>query len=218
MSDSGNFIARWSRLKRRSGASRRQSEPSPESKTGAGIEAMSEAGPEITAAAAATFDLATLPPIESIVAGTDIRPFLQVGVPAELRLVALRGAWAADPTIRDFIGIAENQWNFNDPAGIAGFEPMAEAGVAQGFIGGVSGVLPNAPAAVVAVAALVSPPLDRRFDPPREAHVDQVWLSVPRSAQRADQVSATGRPDVTVRHDPDTHTNRRRGHGSALPK
>jgi hypothetical protein len=141
-----------------------------------------------------------------------------VGVPAELRLVALRGAWAADPTIRDFIGIAENQWNFNDPAGIAGFEPMTEAGVAQGFIGGVPGALLNAPAAVVAIAALVSPPLDRRFDPPREEHVDQVWLSVPRSAERADQVSATGRPDVTVRHDPATQTNRRRGHGSALPK
>jgi Protein of unknown function (DUF3306) len=218
MSDSGNFIARWSRLKRRSGAQPRPSEPPPERKTAAGIEAMAEAGPEITAAAAVTFDLATLPPIESIVAGTDIRPFLQAGVPAELRRVALRGAWAAEPTIRDFIGIAENQWDFNDPTGIVGFEPMAPAGVAQGFIGGVPGALVNAPAAVVAIAALVSPPPDRRFDPPREEHVDQVWLSGPRSAERAAQVSATGRPDVTVRHDPDTQTNRRRDHGSALPK
>jgi Protein of unknown function (DUF3306) len=218
MIDSGNFIARWSRLKRGSGAQPRPSEPSPASKTAAGIGTGSEAGPEITTAAAATVDLSALPPIESIVAGTDIRPFLQAGVPAELRQVALRGAWAAEPTIRDFIGIAENQWDFNDPAGIAGFEPMAAAGVAQGFIGGVPGALVNAPAAVVAIAALVPPPPDRRFDPPREDHVDQVWLSVPRSAERAGQVSATGRPDVTVRHDPDTQTDRRRGHGSALPK
>jgi hypothetical protein len=218
MSDSGNFIARWSRLKRRSGAQPRPSEPSPASKTAAGIEAVSETGPGITTAAAATFDLATLPPIESIVAGTDIRPFLQVGVPAELRQVALRGAWAADPAIRDFIGIAENQWDFNDPAGIAGFEPMAADGVAQGFIAGVPGASVNASAAVGAIAALVPPALDRQFDAPREEHVDQVWLSVSRSAERAGQVSVTGKPDVTVRHDPDTQTNRRRGHGSALPK
>jgi Protein of unknown function (DUF3306) len=224
MSDSGNFIARWSRLKRRSGPRPLPSEPSPASETAAEIEAIPEAGPGTTTAVAPAFDVATLPPIGSIAAGTDIRPFLQVGVPAELTRSALRGAWAADPTIRDFIGIAENQWDFNDSAGILGFAPLSASGVAQGFIGGVPTALVSTPAAVVATSALLPPPPDRQFDPPREEHVDQVWLSGARSVERrpdistAGQVSATGRPDVTVRHDPDTQTIRRRGHGSALPK
>ena len=68
-----------------------------------------------------------LPPIESIGADSDIRPFLAAGVPVELARVALRTAWAADPAIRDFIGIAEGQWDFNDPDGIPGFGPLAAA-------------------------------------------------------------------------------------------
>jgi hypothetical protein len=42
-------------------------------------------------------------------------------VPAELTRAALRRAWTSDPAIRDFIGIAENQWDFNVPTTIPGF-------------------------------------------------------------------------------------------------
>ena len=70
------------------------------------------------------FDLASLPSIETITGDTDIRGFLQSRVPAELTRAALRQAWASDPAIRDFIGIAENQWDFNDPAAMPGFGPL----------------------------------------------------------------------------------------------
>jgi hypothetical protein len=50
---------------------------------------------------------------------------LTSGVPAELTRAALRQAWANDPAIRDFIGIAENQWDFNDPNAIPGFGPLS---------------------------------------------------------------------------------------------
>jgi Protein of unknown function (DUF3306) len=70
------------------------------------------------------FDLASLPSIESIVADTDIGAFLRSEVPAELTRAALRRAWTSDPAIRDFIGIAENQWDFNDPDAIPGFGPL----------------------------------------------------------------------------------------------
>jgi hypothetical protein len=72
----------------------------------------------------AASDPAALPPVESIVADSDIRPYLDAHVPPELTSAALRRAWAADPVIRDFIGIAENQWDFNDHAAIAGFGPL----------------------------------------------------------------------------------------------
>jgi hypothetical protein len=68
--------------------------------------------------------LASLPSIDAIAADTDVRRFLQSGVPAELTRAALRRAWTSDPAIRDFVGIAENQWDFNDPNAIPGFGPL----------------------------------------------------------------------------------------------
>jgi hypothetical protein len=74
--------------------------------------------PEVTASG---FDPATLPPIESIDAQTDITLFVQNGVPEKLRLAALRRAWTVDPAIRDFKGLQENDWNFNDANSTPGF-------------------------------------------------------------------------------------------------
>jgi Protein of unknown function (DUF3306) len=105
MSDDETFLSRWLRLKRESEA----------------------ALPPANAPSTAAFDAASLPPIESIVADSDIRPFLHEAVPAELTRAALRSAWTADPAIRDFVGIAENQWNFNDHACIPGFGPLEAA-------------------------------------------------------------------------------------------
>jgi len=73
---------------------------------------------EVTASG---FDLSTLPTIESIDAQTDITVFLQRGVPDELRPAALRRAWIVTPAIRDFKGLAETDWDFNDPNSIPGF-------------------------------------------------------------------------------------------------
>lgn len=73
------------------------------------------------AASAPAFDPLNLPSIDSIGAQTDISAFLKPGVPSELRLAALRRAWSMDPAIRDFKGLQENDWNFNDPNGIPGF-------------------------------------------------------------------------------------------------
>ena len=72
------------------------------------------------------FDIASLPPIESINALTDVTAFLRQGVPAELTRAALRRVWTADPAIRDFVGLAENAWDFTDPDGDAG---LRSAGV-----------------------------------------------------------------------------------------
>jgi hypothetical protein len=68
-----------------------------------------------------SFNVANLPPIESIGAGTDIRPFLAPGVPADLTRAALRRAWLTDPAIHDFIGLSENSWDFNAQDGVLGF-------------------------------------------------------------------------------------------------
>jgi len=67
------------------------------------------------------FDPATLPPIDSITVNSDIRAFLAPGVPEELTRAALRRVWMTDPAIRDFVGLAENQWDFTKPDGVPGF-------------------------------------------------------------------------------------------------
>ena len=45
-------------------------------------------------------------------------------MPAELTRAALRRAWTADPAIRDFKGLAENDWDFTDPKAMAGFSDL----------------------------------------------------------------------------------------------
>jgi hypothetical protein len=121
MTEPGNFISRWARLKRESGVQRR--EP-PSVEVPADCAETSVAQPQGDATAEKPFDPASLPSIEAITADTDIRAFLQSRVPAGLTRAALQRAWTADPAIRDFIGIAENQWDFNDPSAIPGFGPL----------------------------------------------------------------------------------------------
>ena len=76
-------------------------------------------------------DAANLPPIESIGAASDIRPFLALGVPADLARAALRRAWSTDPAIRDFIGLSENSWDFNAPDGVPGFGSLTTQRLAR---------------------------------------------------------------------------------------
>jgi hypothetical protein len=139
VSERENFIARWSRRKRRASENppgggqpsdlAQRSDPHPTS-----LPSQREAKPldlplaggGITepVARGAAVDLAKLPPIESITAESDIRAFLAPGIPPELTRAALRRAWAGDPRIRDFVGLSENSWDFNSPDAIGGFGPL----------------------------------------------------------------------------------------------
>src|SRR5271168_4420211 len=111
-----DFLQRWSRRKR--AAEYRtpdDADSSPEDKE-ADTNAVAQGEADLPA-----FDPATLPSIESITATSDVRAFLAPGVPEELTRAALRRVWVTDPTIRHFIGIAENQWDFTKPDGVPGF-------------------------------------------------------------------------------------------------
>jgi len=116
MSDE-DFLKRWSRRKR-DVAKAEQAPPLP----------ASDAAPKEPAPAAdkaeVQFDPASLPPLESINALSDVTAFLREGVPAELTRAALRRVWTADPAISGFVGLAENAWDFTDPAAMPGFGPL----------------------------------------------------------------------------------------------
>jgi hypothetical protein len=140
MSEPEHALARWSRLKREAAAQEKAAEKAkagttsdpPSAQTTAAGKRDGEAGaPSGTAGPASTptFDPSDLPPIDAIGVDTDIRAFLQPGVPATLTRAALRRAWTIDPAIRDFIEIAENQWDFNNPTSIPGFGHLASEDV-----------------------------------------------------------------------------------------
>lgn len=130
MNDPENFLSRWSRRKREAADEPEAQTPAPseESKTGASPEAGRNPGQMPSAGAGAEseqpFDLASLPSIESITAKTDIRAFLAPGVPPALTRAALRRVWVADPNIKNFVGLADYDWDFHTPGAIAGFGPL----------------------------------------------------------------------------------------------
>jgi hypothetical protein len=112
-----DFLKRWSRRKRE--VAKAEAELPAEGKP-------AEPQPQLDATRATEpeFDPASLPPIESISALTDVTAFLRAGVPAELTRAALRRVWTADPAIRNFVGLAENAWDFTDPNAMPGFGPL----------------------------------------------------------------------------------------------
>jgi hypothetical protein len=117
-----DFLKRWSRRKRDVAEAEKPAPPA-----GQARDARSPPGDAVSGATKKTdaeFDPATLPPIESITAISDVTAFLRAGVPVELTRAALRRVWTADPAIRDFVGLAENAWDFTDPTAMPGFGPL----------------------------------------------------------------------------------------------
>src|SRR5438132_10014543 len=111
------FLARWSRRKQEAKASATQPADLMH-------DDVQSAAPAAVKDDEVELDLSHLPSIDSITSATDIKAFLRKGIPQELTRAALRRAWSADPAIRDFVGLAENAWDFNDPNAMPGFGPL----------------------------------------------------------------------------------------------
>jgi hypothetical protein len=214
-----NFILRWARMKRRLDTAH---EP------GVAGKSLPSASPEAGADAAATepFELASLPSIESIVADTDIGVFLRSGVPAELTRAALRRAWASDPAIRDFIGIAENQWDFNDPDAIPGFGPLLATDNAPAVLTQVASKLENAPEAFLETPPSLEAPRPSSTDPspsaldhPAEFTPDQPRSADPGGSSLSNEIPNAGPETERARPvEADEPSRKSRRHGSALPR
>ncbi|MEX2129448.1 MAG: DUF3306 domain-containing protein [Xanthobacteraceae bacterium] len=155
MNDPEGFLSRWSRRKRNSAdakpdrpeaANSEESVRADASEVGEQDKAFAtsaEATEKKDEAAEPAFDLSKLPSIESITAETDIRLFLAPGVPPALTRAALRRAWVIDPKIRDFIEMAENQWDFTAP-GVPGFDLSPPTGDVARMVAEIFGDRPAA--------------------------------------------------------------------------
>ena len=141
--DDQSFLSRWSRQKQ-------QAKQPPISPAAATEPAAPPAEPD-----APPIDLEALPKIEDLTAESDISVFLQKGVPDALKQLALRRMWSLDPQIRDFVEVAENQWDFNAVGGIHGlFEELpAGSDVSTWLAQATQSVMSDKPAPLVADAS-----------------------------------------------------------------
>ena len=146
MSERDSLLLRWARLKQAAKAAEETDAAS--ARFDATVEPPATDVP---------FDPTSLPSIESIAADTDVIAFLRAGVPAELTQAALRKVWTSDPAIRDFIGIAENQWDFNDPNAIPGFGPLAPTESGVDILAQISTRLEQLPSTLEELTAAVEP-------------------------------------------------------------
>jgi Protein of unknown function (DUF3306) len=241
---SQDFLLRWSRRKRAAAQAAEPPKHPPDAESAAPPEhaagpdrpeSRDASGAALSApqSCAPAFDPASLPPIESITAESDIRAFLAAGVPAELTRAALRRVWTSDPKIRDYVGLADYDWDFNAPGSMAGFGPLegADALRAQAarWVGPVTtkdsvaedgaaemsdhdpGPERGAPLTDAAFQDLPTPPTQIENEPSQKIG----------GSREGDEPAQTEREYTAVQHQQspeDVQSIARRKHGRALPE
>lgn len=211
-----DFLARWSRRKRAAAKGVRQ-EPQPAPEPAAERAPVSAetavTRPNQEEPAAEEVDLSSLPSLDSITASTDVTGFLRRGVPDELKRSALRKAWTSDPAIRDFVGLAENAWDFNDPTAMPGFGPLDWSPeqvrqMAAKLVGGVQQASEQIERAIGATAPQHQPAPERQRT---ESGTSEAHVAAPAVSQN--EVAASQHEEQNSPSQPP----RARRHGGALP-
>jgi hypothetical protein len=232
MNDPENFLSRWSRRKREP-----EESPKPVAEAAPETSAQEDAAagqPAVTKSDATlpepVFDPASLPPLDSIGAETDISAFLKANVPSPLRLAALRRAWLADPAIRDFKGMAEYDWDFTAPGSMPGFGEMDPATDVQKMLTELFGDKPNVQEAISELPNQAQQiiPLQEKLSGPMEPEASlepaaKVEAEPATSIQTADNIEMVQREENIAVQDKtsgsdDSQIKRRRSQGSALPQ
>ena len=237
MTDSDDFLTRWSRRKREAKAEESSSraqdktgksaQPAPDHPANSDNPPAKESEP--------VFDLSQLPSLDSIGPDTDMRMFMQPGVPAALSRAAFRRAWSADPAIRDFIGLSENSWDFTKPDSIEGFGPLVPTDNVKRMLAQLFSEEPAQPAAPASdrdsrqpepllTEAEHSPALTEGLAEIRPAE------AVPHEREANSRLSSSPVDETLLHCDKDDHapqqgrddaapsgTRPRRRHGGALP-
>jgi hypothetical protein len=197
MSAPEGFLTRWSRLKRTAEA------PSPEAASPDAVAAKTG----VAEVQEPVVDLSTLPSLESIAADTDVSVFMKPGVPASLRDAAIRRAWAADPAIRDFRGLQENDWDFTNADAVPGFGTFASREEVERA------------ARALFDAAVNEPPkrADRAENAPPQVSATGAYEVLDKNQGQALPAPASPAPPDEPQQSARNLTNAVRRHGGALP-
>jgi hypothetical protein len=214
MSRQEGFLARWSRLKREQADA--GSSPVNDAPSAARVSSSADV-------AAPVVDLASLPPIESLGPGSDVSAYLAAGVPPELTRAALRSAWRNDPAVREFIEIADNQWDFNMAEAMPGFGPLGTADEARNLVAQALSTVDKTTATLASLQPQGGAPSGqvKVGMPPLEDSrvVDPVWQAggaASLTGVEQTPLEAPGMPSTP--EEVQVLPPNRRLHGSALPK
>lgn len=225
-----DFLTRWSRRKRSSAEGAKAVAESASVRA----DALPNSAERVVANAEPAFDPATLPPIDAITAVSDISAFLQKGVPVELTRAALRRVWTADPAIRDFIGLAENAWDFTDPNAMPGFGPLESSDEVRRMIADLVDRIGQAAKPSISEAETEPVPISENssdsslMGPPAvtepQSSANHCASSTETAQNLDDQVLVhSNQEDAATQHDVAEHhvdfnELPRRSHGGALPR
>lgn len=231
MSGEDNFLARWSQRKREAKRAELEHEAEPVAEdVVTDADSVPQTGAPPVAKAEEPFDLESLPKLDDLTATTDIRAFLQKGVPEDLRNAALRKVWALDPAIRDYVSPAlEYAYNWNVPGGVPGNGELAPGTDVARMVAQVFGselerfstedvanviedVAPQSSEQRFAESAVrLSQPSDRIAEKPQEApqNGDETPVEESRRAEPA------GEQDLDT---PGASQQKPRRHGGAMPQ
>jgi hypothetical protein len=217
MSDQEKFLSRWSRRKL-DPADKQAAEQSPP----AADAPSAKPAPPAPKAEAPEFDIGTLPSLESIGAKSDIRAFLQAGVPSARRHAALRRAWSADPAIRDYIGPNENFWEAAGPGGVPGFGDLGPEADIKKLVAEVFGQVERVPGGATELASPTehSTPADVSSSAAPAGNESAQGDPQPSVVQDFDLLLQRDENVATQRNDPQKHAAAAgaRRHGGAMPR
>lgn len=204
-----SFLERWSKRKAEARTGAKGDEEQGNAKA---PKSLPDAEPEEIA-------LEDLPPIESIDASTDLTHWLRKRVPEAWRQAALKRVWAADPAISQFIGLAENSWDWNAPDGVPGFGPLSPtANVAQ-LLEQVIGQMPSGDTSKAVISAVMDEKAPAAETAPAVQPQPELPKEVSDAAFSAGSMTAPEQPasdPEPVTTESQSYGKRRRG-GGALP-
>ena len=214
MSEPENFLSRWARRKQEADEPQTDEPIAAAQPPAASGEAVPAPGRE------EPFDLSKLPAIDSISAETDMRVFMQPGVPPELTRAALRRVWVTDPAIRDFVGLQENDWDFNATGGVAGFGPIGPEHnvgemVARLFGDGPAKLETSEPLPTNSIASAQPPVPMKKSEVTAAPAAAPSPVSEPLASSTAPEPPVAHEKDIAMQQD-ERETGPR--HGSAMPK
>jgi hypothetical protein len=145
------FLSRWNRRKQEAKAT-----PAP----------VAERPPESLPPAVVEEKPADFPPppdLATIDASTDLTPWLRKSfVPEAWKTEALRKMWAAAPEVRNFRGLQDYDWDFNNLDSIPGFAEKLDPGLSKQLLAHIFGDRPEEQA----VAAVQQPDGDAKGETP----------------------------------------------------
>jgi Protein of unknown function (DUF3306) len=159
-----------------------------------------------------------MPSLDDITPGGDVTAFFAKHVPEALRTAALRKLWVTDPEIRNFIEMADYQWDFNNPDSIPGWASKLENVDVKAMAERIFGMIQPVPADAQAEDSSECAPNAPHLDGLREDPVSVVE-SAP-SPIHATMVESAPDDHCAVQNiasNSSIYATPRKRHGGALP-